>query len=432
MNIFFLIASVFSFILLGAHFFRAGNISFAAAMISCIALLFIKRRWSRFICTIILSAGIPVWIMTTAESIQHRIISDSPWIRLALIMSAVIVFFIFIAVLSQKSLNRIQAHITDISAGTAAVFTMIILIAGRTKASFPVIMLDRFLPGTGTFEIVLLGIYAGLITELFLSGKDTSKLRVRIWAGFSIVFFSQFILGIMGLDEFLMTGTLHVPVPAVIIGGPIFRGHGFFMVILSLATTIAAGPAWCSYFCYFGAWDNVAARTMKKSGLIPERNILFRIISLSAVVIAAVILRIFFIPAGYAASAAIVFGVSGILIMAGISRKRGVMVHCTSYCPVGLAASLIGRCSPFRIHIKKTCTNCMACSKVCRYGALGSSDIRALHPGFTCTLCGDCISICHADSIGYKFPWLTDQSARMLFTVVVISLHAAFLGFARI
>ncbi|PKL15595.1 MAG: 4Fe-4S ferredoxin, partial [Spirochaetae bacterium HGW-Spirochaetae-5] len=272
-------------------------------------------------------------------------------------------------------------------------------------------------------------------TELFLTLKNTSRLRVRIWAGFSVIFFLQFILGISGIDQFLMTGNLHIPVPAVIVGGPVYRGNGFFMMILFFVTIAAAGPAWCSYFCYFGAWDNVAAGKVKrteKCGSIPPENILIRILILAIIVLTAYLFRLFSVSEIAAAAAAICFGLTGLIIMRMISAKRGVMIHCTSYCPIGLIATLAGKISPFRIGIEKTCSSCMACSRVCRYGALGQNEIRSHKPGLTCTLCGDCVNVCHNNSIHYKFFGLSPETVRAFFTVIVVSIHAVFLGFARI
>ncbi len=432
MNILLMSCGSLSFILLAAHFLRSGDISIAFAMIGSVVLIFVKRRWSRYIAAMILSAGIPVWIMTSYGAIQQRIAAELPWIRLSAIMGLVVVFFVLISFFCFKSVKNIKGRETDLWAGAAFLLTMVLLITGRLKAPYPMIIFDRFVPGSGMAEIVFLGIYSGFITELFLTLKNTSKLRVLIWAGFSVIFFMQFILGISGIDQFLMTGNLHIPVPAVIVGGPVFRGNGFFMMILFFVTIAAAGPAWCSYFCYFGAWDNVAARKADKCGSIPAKNILIRILILTIIVLAAYMMRIFSVSEVAAAAAAICFGLNGLIIMKMFSAKRGVMIHCTSYCPIGLIATIAGKISPFRIRIEKTCSSCMACSRVCRYGALGNTEIISHKPGLTCTLCGDCVNVCHNNSIHYNFSGLSQKTARALFTVIVVSIHAVFLGFARI
>lgn len=83
--------------------------------------------------------------------------------------------------------------------------------------------------------------------------------EARVWLMFSGVFFAQLVLGLLGAERFLMTGNLHLPVPAVILAGPLCRGEGFFMLILFLCTVLIVDPAWCGWLCYIGAWDNVAA-----------------------------------------------------------------------------------------------------------------------------------------------------------------------------
>ena len=54
-------------------------------------------------------------------------------------------------------------------------------------------------------------------------------------------------------------GEMHLPVPALILAGPLYRGEGFFMLFLFLSTVLIVGPAWCSWLCYVGAWDNVSS-----------------------------------------------------------------------------------------------------------------------------------------------------------------------------
>lgn len=62
---------------------------------------------------------------------------------------------------------------------------------------------------------------------------------------------------------FYMGGKLHLPIPAMILSGPLYRAELSFMNILFISTIVLSGPAWCSYLCYFGASDNysVAAKS---------------------------------------------------------------------------------------------------------------------------------------------------------------------------
>ena len=73
-------------------------------------------------------------------------------------------------------------------------------------------------------------------------------------------FFGQLALGIFADPIFLMTGKLHLPIPAVILAGPLYRFEGLFMPILFISTLLLSGPAWCSQLCYFGAFDAWSAR----------------------------------------------------------------------------------------------------------------------------------------------------------------------------
>lgn len=294
------------------------------------------------------------------------------------------------------------------------------------------LLAERYFPGTGLIEIVLVSLYASWLTEALPRGSSIGRIRQRVWLLFSVVFFTQVVLGLLGVEKMLMTGSLHLPVPAVIVAGPVFRGHGLFMPILFLATVVVAGPAWCSWLCYVGAWDNLAAGPHSARHSPPRYRTVARIAILAGIVATALSLRFAGADTSTAVLAGAGFGVVGILIMATLSRRRGLMVHCTMYCPIGLLSTAIGRINPFRLSIGSACTTCMECSHVCRYGALERSDIRNRKPGFTCTLCGDCTSVCRKGVIRYRFPGLRGDTPRKLFMVIVVSLHAVFLAFARI
>lgn len=281
-------------------------------------------------------------------------------------------------------------------------------------------------------EIALLAIYSGWITEKLLDAKISSKVRTQIWIFFSVVFFSQFLLGLAGLEKFMMTGQLHLPIPALIIAGPIYRGARFFMLILFVSTVLIVGSAWCSHLCYLGGWDNLSSSHTRRPKGLPEWWSRVRVGFLLSIILIAYLLRL----AGSASAAvtivAILYGVVGTGVIVLISRRNGVMTHCVIYCPVGLLANLLGRLNPFRIRIGKECDECQACRSACRYNALTMSDIKERKPGISCSLCGDCLSTCSRRALTYGFFRLSPEAARTLFIVLVVSLHAVFLGVARI
>ncbi len=330
--------------------------------------------------------------------------------------------------------NR-HAYKSPVVAQTASlILTAGLLSFVHVRVQRPVmLMAERFLPGIGGWlEIVLLSAYAWWLTGLMIRSKRTDGIRTRIWLLFSVVFFGQFLLGIAGFEIFLMTGKLHIPVPALIIAGPVYRGYGFFMPILYLSTILLVGPTWCSHLCYIGAWDNASARKLKFPARFPKYAQHIRVGILVAVVLVAVALRLMGISSLVASVLGITFGLVGVFLMLVVSRRKGYMAHCTMYCPIGLVSVILGKINPFRIRIADGCTECFVCVPSCRYGALDKDHVRNRKPGMNCTLCGDCVGVCPHRVIEYRFGWLRGEKARRLFIVMAVSLHAVFLGFARI
>ncbi len=317
------------------------------------------------------------------------------------------------------------------------VFSSVILTAGmliivQIMTKRPMLMVDRYFPGMGWIEIIVLSLYAGFLTPKILNPKTSIRWRTILWLTFSIIFFSQLTLGILGLESFLMTGKLHLPIPALIIAGPIYRGENFFMPILFGSTLFFIGPAWCSYFCYIGGWDFLASQQLKRPRPMPKWRQPLRITILILVIAAAYLFRITEIPVSLVTRLAALFGLGGLAIMLFISRKWGTMVHCITYCPIGPVANALGKISPFRLRIDDDCTGCRKCSMVCRYDALKPEDIDQKTPGLSCTLCGDCIGSCKNSHIHYSFPGLSPQLARTIFVIIVVSFHAVSIGVARI
>lgn len=318
-----------------------------------------------------------------------------------------------------------------------AIFSAILLTAGmlivvQIMVERPLLMADRLFPGTGWIEIIVLSLYAGFVTPKILNPKTSVRWRTILWLTFSIIFFSQLALGILGFESFLMSAKLHFPIPALIIAGPIYRGENFFMPILFGSTLIFIGPAWCSYFCYFGGWDFLASQKLKQPRPLTKWRRPIQVMILVMVVGCAFLLRAYETPMSVVTRLTALFGLVGLFIILFFSRKQGSMVHCTFYCPVGVVANIFGKISPFRLRINHSCTSCGKCRSVCRYDALKPENIKQKKPGMSCTLCGDCIDSCVDNAIYYSFPGLSPRASRTLFVIFVVSFHAVSIGVARI
>jgi polyferredoxin len=310
---------------------------------------------------------------------------------------------------------------------TAALLSAVQIFVGYPR----MLLLDRFVAGGGWIEVALLSIYAGFIAKKLSDPNNVRIWRVRIWRLFSLVFFAQFIIGLAGVERFLMTGKLHLPIPALIAAGPIYRGSVGFMLILFLCTILLVGPAWCSHLCYIGAWDDWAARRRKKPAALPRWRVPVRIGIAVLVLLTALLLSLLGVSAAVAGGIAIAFGLGGVALMVFWSRKTGAMTHCVTWCPISLFTNYLGKISPFRLRIGPECNDCGICTRACRFDALNEADIKHRRPGITCTLCGECVSTCKPKQITYWLPGFGPRHARAVFIVIIVALHAAFLGVAR-
>lgn len=312
------------------------------------------------------------------------------------------------------------------------VFTFLILAFVQLKITDrPVIILERFIRGGGWFEIICIALYGSVVAFMMQDRSHVVRWRRLTWTLFSVVFFIQLVLGVTAEQKFLMTGKLHLPVPAMILSGPLYRGQLSVMSILFLCTVILTGPAWCSHLCYFGAFDSVASKG--KTGrhrLLNKRSIKATV--LLSVIAVTLLLRWFNVSALLSTTIGISFGLIGLLVMVFFSGRKGKMIHCILYCPVGTLVNIIKRVNPFRLYIDSSCTLCMKCTSYCKYDALNPGDIKNKKPAFTCTLCGDCLAACDDNSIKYRFFGINSETARSIYLFLTISLHSVFLALARI
>ncbi len=427
-------------LVLGAHFLRAMLIGPAVvAVVAVPVLLLLGRRWSLRLAQVLLVLAAAEWVRTTVVLVGDRQTAGEPWVRLVVILGAVAVVTLGAAYLlgtrPVRARYGTERGSTRVSLG-AALLALVLLVPVQLVVDPPGLLLERFLPTFGWFELAALALYAGWLAELMIQPALSPVWRRRVWRLFSAVFFGQLIIGLLGVDSFLMTGKLHLPVPALIVGGPLYRGAGFFMPILFTATLVLVGPAWCSHLCYIGAWDDVAARGFKakapRPGQLPRWHRRLQAAILAGTVATALGLKFAGAPWQAAVAVAAVFGIGGVAVMVLWSRRLKAMTHCTSYCPIGILSTTLGRLNPFRVRIAQGCDGCGACSAACRYGALRAEHIAALKPGPSCTLCGDCVTRCRSDRLGYRLFKLDPLRARAVFITLVVALHAGFLGVARL
>jgi len=172
----------------------------------------------------------------------------------------------------------------------------------------PLILAERFLPGAGWIEILIIGLYTAFVIHKMKDPAKSALWRQRTWLIFTIIFFLQLIIGLVGFEKFLMTGKLHLPVPAMIISGPIYRGQIGFMTILFLSTIIISGPVWCSHLCYFGAIDGIMTTKKNKNRLLNNKNPVRNLI-LIIVILTTIVFRTFNMSVFYATVFGLGFGI---------------------------------------------------------------------------------------------------------------------------
>ena len=435
-----LVPVVLSAAVAGAHFWRAGQPGLQWLAWASPLLLLFPRPWAARLLQVLLLAAAAVWIDAARTLVAVRQQAGAPWTRLAVILGGVALLAVVSAAVFRLPAVRRRYLSGGTSTPNLAAAALAALLVGfvHTRVQPPMLLAERLVPGLGWLEVGALAAYAAWAVDGLLDAARAARFRVRIWAAFSAVFFGQALLGLLGADVFLLSGRLHVPVPAVIVGGPLFRGEGLFMPLLVGATLLLVGPAWCSHLCYVGAWDAAAAgrqpRALRTSRL--EATLGFRRwlpwLNLALVVAAALGLRALGAPSALAAALALAFGLAGVGVMLVFSRRAGAMAHCVGFCPIGPVVTVLGRLNPFRLRVSGACTDCGACARACRYAALDPESVRRRRPARTCTLCGDCLAHCPCGALELRLPGVGPGRSRVVFVVLVVALHAAFLGLARL
>jgi hypothetical protein len=92
MNFLRLLPVIISFLLLAAHFYRAGQLVPAIASLCFLLLLMIRKAWVPWVIQLTLLIGAVEWLRTLAFIAQMRIEFAMPWARLAIILGSVALF----------------------------------------------------------------------------------------------------------------------------------------------------------------------------------------------------------------------------------------------------------------------------------------------------------------------------------------------------
>jgi hypothetical protein len=83
---------IFSFLLMAAHFFRAGHMAGVVAALALPLLLLVPRRWAAWALEAALLLAAAEWVMSLARMVRERQALGEPVTRLALVLGAVAVF----------------------------------------------------------------------------------------------------------------------------------------------------------------------------------------------------------------------------------------------------------------------------------------------------------------------------------------------------
>jgi hypothetical protein len=92
MNFLRLLPVLISFLLLAAHFLRAGQTGVAFALIFLLPVLLVKKPWVPLLIQLVLFFGAVEWLLTLVSVAQMRIEFGSPWTRMAIILGSVALF----------------------------------------------------------------------------------------------------------------------------------------------------------------------------------------------------------------------------------------------------------------------------------------------------------------------------------------------------
>ena len=106
MNFARLLPVLISFLLLAAHFVRAGQDLVVLALFLLLLCLFVQKVWVPKLIQLILLLGALEWVLTIVSVAQVRIELGMPWARMAVILGVVALFTLLSGLVFQSKALR--------------------------------------------------------------------------------------------------------------------------------------------------------------------------------------------------------------------------------------------------------------------------------------------------------------------------------------
>jgi hypothetical protein len=101
-----IVPAVLAFLLLAAHFYRAGLIVLVPVSVALAVIVCLRRTWAQRVAQAALVLGSLEWIRTLFAFAADRVALGRPWGRLAVILGAVVAFTLLAAWLLQTARAR--------------------------------------------------------------------------------------------------------------------------------------------------------------------------------------------------------------------------------------------------------------------------------------------------------------------------------------
>jgi len=194
-------------------------------------------------------------------------------------------------------------------------------------------------------------------------------------------------------------------------------------VLFWLMASLAIGPGWCSWACFYGGLDTMFSRMRKKPVFrcfhLPPHLRDFSLALFVAVLLLSLtslqpVYCLWICPLKISTGfldpdtslrqiQLAIFATIGILFIIVLPLLINKRTFCTFLCPFGAWQYLMGRGNLFRVSINPSvCTLCEQCLKACPIYAIDLKGVREHKISDHCNRCGDCFDACPTGAIDYS------------------------------